>query len=47
MDVNLSEYYERQAGKRKMYDGGHVEFFMDLVPDVKESELRGGPFIKR
>ena len=46
MDVNLSEYYERQAGKRKMYDGGHVEFFMDLVPDVKESEAKGRPIYK-
>lgn len=46
MDVNITDYYEQQSGRRKMYHGGHVEFFMDLVPDVRASEEAGRPKVK-
>ncbi len=46
MEVNLTDYYERQSGNRKMYHGGHVVFFMDLVPDLRATEEKGRPVVK-
>jgi hypothetical protein len=46
MDVDLNDYYARATGKKRMYDGAYVEFFLDLVEDIRESEKVGRPIYK-
>jgi hypothetical protein len=46
MDISLREIESRMSGGRRMYDGANIEFFMDLVPDVRESEAKGRPIYR-
>lgn len=46
MAVNLDEYYDHKAGRRKRFEGANVKFFDDYVLDPIETEKQGRPIYK-
>lgn len=46
MDIFLSDIHSKAHNTRKMYDGANIEFFMDLILDVRESEAKGRPIYR-
>jgi len=45
-EVNLNDYYDRQQGRKKRYDGAVVKFLMRTEPDTIETQKAGRPIYK-
>lgn len=42
-DVDIEEYYERQRGQRKRYEGANVRFYTEIRTDEEKTKKEGRP----